>query len=187
MFHCLTEDGHVHPKIFNNQPFRESALDELEKREGAGTSFVQSIIANKLPLKKVQPSSSIDLRQPQAFFFACFRSEATHAQFCQSGEMQWWKTLHLSPSTPHHPPPPPQYTQIFCSSPVLRSPLLADNTTVSDKQGNSPVWPFFPMMCRWNFCGTLTSSKLIVRIYENKKKKSKCYRAEKRKAKGRNW
>ena len=45
MFHCLTEDGHVCPKIFNNQPFRESALDELEKKEGAGTLFVQSIIA----------------------------------------------------------------------------------------------------------------------------------------------
>ena len=36
---------HVRPKMFNNQPFRESALDELEKREGAGTLFVQSIIA----------------------------------------------------------------------------------------------------------------------------------------------
>ena len=44
MFHCLTEDGHVRPKISNNQPFRESALDELEKREGAGTLFAQSII-----------------------------------------------------------------------------------------------------------------------------------------------
>ena len=44
MFHCLTEDGHVRPKSFNNQPFRESALDELEKREGAGTLFVQQII-----------------------------------------------------------------------------------------------------------------------------------------------
>ena len=31
MFHCLTEDGHACPKIFNNQPFRKSALDELEK------------------------------------------------------------------------------------------------------------------------------------------------------------
>ena len=45
MFSCLTKDGHVRLKIFNNQPFCESALDELEKREGAGTLFVQSIIA----------------------------------------------------------------------------------------------------------------------------------------------
>ena len=45
MFHCLTEDGHVRPKIFNNQPFRETALDKLEKREGADTLFVQPILA----------------------------------------------------------------------------------------------------------------------------------------------
>ena len=45
MFHCLTEDGRVRPNNFNNQSFRESALDELEKREGAGTLFVQPIIA----------------------------------------------------------------------------------------------------------------------------------------------
>ena len=42
--YCLTEEGHVRPKIFNNQPFREFTLDELEKREGAGTLFVQPII-----------------------------------------------------------------------------------------------------------------------------------------------
>ena len=48
MFHCFTEDGHIHLKIFNNQPFRESALDEWEKREGAGTLFVQSIIEIKV-------------------------------------------------------------------------------------------------------------------------------------------
>ena len=30
--------------IYLNQPFRESALDELEQREGAGTLFVQPII-----------------------------------------------------------------------------------------------------------------------------------------------
>ena len=47
MFPCLTEEGHVCTKILNNRPFRESALDELEKRAGAGTlcMFVQSIIA----------------------------------------------------------------------------------------------------------------------------------------------
>ena len=46
-FHRLNEDGRFCPKIFsiNNQPFRESALDELEKREGAGTFFVHSTIA----------------------------------------------------------------------------------------------------------------------------------------------
>ena len=43
MFHRPTEEGHVCLKIFNNQPFRESALDELEKRKGAGTLFEQSI------------------------------------------------------------------------------------------------------------------------------------------------
>ena len=47
----LTEDGHVRPKIFNNQPFRESALNELEKREGAGTLFVQPIISNEYPAR----------------------------------------------------------------------------------------------------------------------------------------
>ena len=31
-------------KFVNNQPFRESTSDELEKREGAGTLFVQPII-----------------------------------------------------------------------------------------------------------------------------------------------
>ena len=39
----MTKDEHVRSKIFNNQPFRESAVDELKKREGAGTLFVQSI------------------------------------------------------------------------------------------------------------------------------------------------
>ena len=43
-FYCLTEEGHVRPKIFNNQLFRVSTSDELEKREGAGTLFVQPII-----------------------------------------------------------------------------------------------------------------------------------------------
>ena len=46
MFHCLTKDGRVCPKIFSidNQLFRESALEELETREGAGALFVHSTI-----------------------------------------------------------------------------------------------------------------------------------------------
>ena len=47
-FYCLTEEGHVRPKIFNNQPFRVSTSDELEKREGAGTLFVQPINSSSL-------------------------------------------------------------------------------------------------------------------------------------------
>ena len=38
MFYCFTEDGHVRPKIFNNQPFRESAKGVLRtaKKGGGG-------------------------------------------------------------------------------------------------------------------------------------------------------
>ena len=45
MLHCLTEEGHVCTEILNNQPFCESALHKLEKRQAAGGLFARSIIA----------------------------------------------------------------------------------------------------------------------------------------------